>query len=124
MALKKGNIVQAKTATVARTDTTNKLLFELPPGAQIITVEAYGATASDSATSATVTLQEQEYGEASAATFAAVNAKTAGFQTVDGASLSGAVYSRFSRHVKIFGAYAEVGAATTGGPWNVVVKYM
>jgi hypothetical protein len=124
MALKKGNILQSKTATVARTDTTNKLLFELPPGAQIVGVDVYGATASDSATSATLTIQEQEYGEASAATFAAANAKTAGFQSVAGASLSGAVFSRFSRHVKVYASYAEVGAATTGGPWNVLVKYM
>jgi hypothetical protein len=119
MGIKIGNIIQAKMATIARSDTANKFLFMLPPNAQIIRVSCTG-TASDSATSASVVLAAQD-AAGNSTTVATYDAKTAngGFGVLDAGA-----NTRLGYPAKIYGSYGEVGAASTGGDWTVVAEYM
>ena len=123
MAIKSGNILQCKVGTLARTDTANKALFALPANAMVIGVRAFGPN-SDSATSATLTLQAVPTAGGTAATFATVDAKATAASKNDPASMAGIAYDRQSTPVYVFGAYSEVGAAATGGAWTVVVEYL
>ena len=123
MALKQGNIVQAKAASAAYTDTTAKLLFELPSNTMIMGAEITG-TASNAATTGVLTLYSQEVGSStSAAAFAVFDAKTATGVT-DLATLSGIAFSRTSKPVRITAIYTETGTAATAGAWTVIVKFM
>lgn len=123
MAIKIGNIIQAKAATVARTDTTDKAVFTLPANAMVIGIEAFGVN-SDSATSATLTFKSRPTdGSTAAASFGTINAKA----TANGATqatLTGIAYARQSTPQYITAVYSEVGAATTGGSWTFIVKYL
>lgn len=123
MGIKVGNVIQAKVGTVARTDTSAKVLFVLPADAMIVGVRMFG-TASDAGTSATVTLKNKPFDTGTAATFATADAKTT-TGTVAAGSLSGIAYSRIGIAQHITAEYAEVGdASTAGGSWTVVVEYL
>lgn len=124
MGIKAGNVVQTKIGTVARTDTSAKYVFVLPPNSMIIGVQVLG-TASDAGTSATLTFKNTPInGSAAAATFATTDAKTA-TGTVANGSLSGISFTRTDVGQKITAEYAEVGtASTTGGSWTFVVKFV
>ena len=123
MGIKNGNVVQCKVGTVARTDTAAKQVFVLPANSMVIGVRAFGAN-SDSATSATLTLKSRPAdGSTAAATFATINAKS----TVNGATaatLVGIAFDRVGQPQHVTFEYGEVGAATTGGAWTVVVEYL
>jgi len=124
MALKVGNVQQAKAGTVARTDTAAKTVFTVPAGAMIYRVLAQGAAA-DSATSSTVTFQARPISSATAATFGTCDVKTAGIETAGrNATLSGIALNRLSEPYVITAAYSETGAASTGGPWTFLVEYL
>lgn len=112
--------VSSKFATVARTDTAAKNLFTLPPNAQVVDVSIYVGTASNAATTATVSV-----GKTGTNTFY-VNA-----QDVKGASgkqrpsaLTNAFVSVGASAIQVVGIYAETGTASTlGGPFTVQVDY-
>lgn len=114
-------VVRVKHNTVARTDTTAKDLFTLPAGAVPLAVRVIGATGSDAGTTATLSI-----GKTGTATHF-VNAmdvkSTAGVgQIAPTAANLGA--SVGASAITVIGTYAETGgAATTGGPWRVVIEY-
>jgi hypothetical protein len=124
MSIKVGNVVQAKVGTVARTNTSAKPLFILPPNAMVVSVRALGAN-SNAGTSATITLKSRPVdGSSAAATFATVDA----LDTVNGAhaaTLTGITFDRQSDPVHITAEYAEAGiASSAGGPWSLIVEYL
>lgn len=124
MPIKVGNVVQIKSGTIARTNTTDTAIFTLPANAQIIGMRAHGAN-SDAGTSATLTFKSRPVdGSSAAASFGTINAKS----TVTGAvqaTLIGAAYNRQSTPVQITCAYSESGTASTvGGAWTVSVEYI
>lgn len=122
MGIKIGNVLQIKAGTVARTDTTSKAVFTLPANAMVIGVRAFGVN-SDSATSATLTLESRPISSSTVTTFATVNAKaTAAGATA--ATLAGIAFARQAEPVQVTVKYSEVGAASTGGSWTVAVEYL
>lgn len=123
MALKLGNVVQGKVGTVARTDTANKFLFTLPAGVMISDGRAFGVN-SDSATSATLTIQVRPVdGSAAAATVMTFDAKATAANARQ-ATATGVFMTRLSQPYHVYAAYSENGAASTGGDWTVIVKFM
>jgi hypothetical protein len=123
MALKPGNVIQAKAASAAYTDTTAKTLFTLPANAMIMEATINGTT-SNAATTGVLTLYSQEIGSSTAAAaFAVINAKTATGVTGFGV-LSGISFARTSKPVRITAVYTETGTAASAGAWTVIVKFM
>lgn len=123
MALKIGNIIQAKAASAAYTNTTAKLLFELPANAMIMEAQINGTT-SNATTTGVLTLYSQEIGSSTAAAvFAVFDAKTA-TNVTDFATLSGIAFNKTSKAVRITAIYTETGTAATAGAWTVIVKFM
>jgi hypothetical protein len=104
--------------TVARTDTTAKNLFLLPAGAIPLDVILTGRTASNAATTATVSV-----GVTGTATFYVNAADVKGNNgkiSTAGALGLGAVPAT----LQVIGTYAETGtASSTGGPWTVTMLY-
>ena len=121
MGIKIGNVVQVKLGTIARTDTTNKLLFNLPSSAQVIRITSNGV-ASDAGTSASVGIYGIPQGESSAVLLGTLDVKTGVFAN---ATLGVGANIRLDKANAIYGSYAEVGtAASTGGDWIVAVEYI
>jgi hypothetical protein len=120
--LKAGNIIQAKTGTVARTNTTSKFLFTLPANAMVIGIRTFGA-APDNAQ--TLTLESRVGDSTSVATFATVAVGTTAVYNND-ATLSGIAYDRQSTPVYVTGKWAEAttNTSTSGGPFSVAVEYL
>ena len=121
MALKPGNVVQSKTGTIARTNTSNTILFTLPANAMIIRTTAIGPV-SDAGTTAVVGVYNIPMGSTSAATVSLAdvkaNAQAAGV-------VQGIALNRQAVPQQIYGIYSESGgAASTGGPWSVIVEYL
>ena len=109
-----------KVATVARTNTTAKNLFTLPANAIPISVSIYSGTASDAATTATVSV-----GKTGTNTYF-VNAQdvkgVSGQIPCAAAANLGASVGTSS--IQVVGIYAETGtASTTGGPFTVIMSY-
>lgn len=124
MAIKKGNIVQSKLGSVARTDTTKKVFCTVPANSQIIRITAVGA-ASNSATSATLTIENTPLNTGTTATLGTIDVKTAGIETVGRqATLAGVGQTRVGSPQYISAKYSEVGAATLGGAWTLIVEYI
>ena len=124
MGIKVGNVLQVKVGTVARTDTSAKQIFTLPPNVMITGISAFGVN-SDAATSATLTFKSRPIdGSSAAASFGTINAKaTAAKGTA--ATLTGIAFARQSSHQVITVEYAEAGTASTvGGDWTVLVEYL
>lgn len=118
-----GRNIQYKNATVARTDTTAKLLFVLPKYAQIIDVELLTATASNAVTTATVSV-----GTTSANSNELVlnqDVKTAaGYIDPTTSVVAAGYFANATTDIPIYAKYAETGgASSTGGPWQVIVSY-
>jgi len=123
MGLKPGNVIQAKAASAAYTDTTAKTLFILPPQAMVTECFLNG-TASDAGTTGVVTLYSQpQDGSSSATAFAVFDAKTATGVT-DLATLSGIANNRQSQAQIITAIYTETGAAASAGSWTIRVEFM
>jgi hypothetical protein len=126
MAIKNGNVVQAKTGTAAYTDTTAKITFTLPASAMIIGVRVFG-TASNAGTTGVLTLKNIPLSTGTPATFAVIDVKTA-LSAVTGlfavTSLSGIAYSRAGEPQQISATYSETGGAGSAGSFTFVVEYL
>ena len=124
MALKSGNIIQAKTGSVARSNTSSKFLFTLPAQAMVIGIRAVGATPD---ATQTLTLESRLGKSTSVSTFATVAvATTANVTYTQAANLTGISYARQSEPVYVTGKWAEAttNTSTAGGPYSVVVEYL
>lgn len=117
-----GNSFQkALVGTIARTDTA-KTLGQLPAGAAIIGVTINGTTASDAATTATITVGFS--GGSGHEILNGYDVKTAG-TGVGQNTPNGAAFPAVTATKTVTGIYAETGtASTTGGPWTVVIEYV
>lgn len=125
MAIKSGNIVQAKVGSAAYTQTTAKFLFTLPANAMIIRVTGFGVVSS-SGTSGTYTLKSQPVdGSSAAATFATIDAYDT---TLDAegyrAPLSGIAFARQAVPQYITIIYANGTGSAAEGSVNAVVEYL
>lgn len=116
--------VVVKAFKVARTDTTATLKAVLPADASIVSVVLYGSTASDSATSASVTLTVAN--NSGTISTGAYDVKTSGAVTgfVQMSGLPNIQPLPLLGDLRISATYAEVGASTTGGDWYVAVTYV
>ena len=116
--------VVCKEFQVSRSDTAATLKVMLPADASIIRLTKYGSTDTDSATSSTVTFTvANQSGTISTGTF---DAKAAGTTTdlVQMSNLPNLEPRPLTGDITINAQYTEVGAATTGGPWNVLVEFV
>ena len=124
MAIKKGNVTQAKLGTVARTNTTKKVFCTVPANSQIIRITAVGPAA-NSATSSTLTIENTPLNTGTTATLGTIDVKTAGIETVGRqATLSGIGQTRVGSPQYISAKYSESGAASAGGDWTLIVEYI
>jgi hypothetical protein len=125
MAIKVGNIVQAKVGTAAYTDTSAKALFTLPANAMVINVYALGVKAS-SGTSGTYSLKSRPVnGSSAAATFATIDAYATNLDTIpQDASLAGIAYSRQSEPQYVTVTYADGTGSAAEGSVTIVVEYL
>lgn len=115
--------ILAKHGTIARTDTTAKNLFTIPAGAVVTGTRLFAGTASNAATTATVSIGKtgttNRYLNAadvktSAGLVSGTAAQNTNLYTVESATAE----------TQIVGIYAETGtASTTGGPWTVELSY-
>ena len=118
--------VVTKVFSVTRSDTTSTLKCVLPADASIIEIVKLGNTASDAATTATVTLvMANNSGTMNTAT--ALDVKGAGTTSamVQMPGLPNLQPMPLNGDIRISATYAETGtASTTGGPWYVSVSYV
>lgn len=123
MALKPGNVIQAKTGTIARTNTTAKQLFTLPPNAVIIGIRAFGPVSENAST---ITLATQPINSTTLTTFATIDGTACAAGENDAATMAGAAFSRQAQHTYVTGKWAEAttNTSTAGGPYSVVVEYL
>lgn len=114
--------IDSKVCQVVRTDTTRFDAFGLPSGAVIAGVYVMGATASDAATTGTITVG---VGASGTEVLNAFSVKTNGAGYFAAGSTAGSYVGTQLTADTIFKAvYAETGtASTTGGPWLVKVEY-
>lgn len=118
--------VEVKVFTVSRSDTASTLKCVLPADASIIEVSKFGATASDAATTATVTLTVAN-NSGTISTGTALDVKGAGLTTshVQMTNLPNIEPLPLNGDLRINAVYAETGtASTTGGPWPIKVLYV
>lgn len=116
-----GRSVQVKISSLARTDTTAKLLCVLPKYAEITGIKLQFDTASDAGTTAVVKLGTTSANANEIVT--SQNVKVAG--VVWPSINTGQIYTVLTADTPIYGIYAETGgASTTGGPFNVEVSYI
>lgn len=117
--------VVVKAFKVARTETTAVKKLVLPADASILEVIVNGSTASDAASSATVTITAADNtGTISSGSYnVKTNGAVTGFVTMSG--LPNLQPSPLTGDIAISAVYAETGtASTTGGDWYVTVKYI
>ena len=123
--IKKGNVIQAKTGTVARTDTSAKSLFTLPGQAMPTGILVFGA-ASNAATTAIITFTSTAAGTSTAVTLGTADVKAAGVATSGSlASLAGIAMLKSAAAQTIKATYSETGGASSaGGPYTAVLSYL
>lgn len=117
--------VVTKVFKVARTETAAVLKAVLPADASIIGTKVYAGTASDAGTTATVTLTVAN--NSGTIGTGAYDVKTNGATTgeVSVTGLPNVQPVPLTGDIRITAVYAETGtAATTGGPWNVLITYV
>lgn len=113
--------IQKKIVQVVRTDTARFDAFVLPKGAVISGVFIAGATASDAATTATITVG---VGAGGAELLNAYSVKTNVGFGVPASTAGSYVGTQLAADTLFKAVYAESGtASTTGGPWLVEVEY-
>jgi hypothetical protein len=114
-------ILQVARNTVARTDTTDKVLFTLPANAVVVAIFVNSPAASDAGTTAILDIGKVGTLEHFIANFDIKTAATgAGSNLIDAITLG----SVGSTAIQVTGKYAETGgASTTGGPWSVVFLF-
>lgn len=121
MGIKVGNIIQAKAATVAYTDSTAKTFFTLPANAMVVRVTAFANTAAAGGTSGSLTIKSQPVdGTSSAAAFATISDVYSSLAP----TLAGIAYNRQSTPVYVTAVYADGVGTANAGNWTVVVEYM
>jgi hypothetical protein len=115
-------VLQVKTAiSVARTDTTARALMALPKGAIVLGISLQADTASDAATTATVSV-----GTTTTATewVNSQDVKSAA-GVITPTLASGVLNTVLTADTILYGKYAETGTASTvGGPWYLKVEYV
>ena len=112
-----------KTAQIARTDTARFDAFALPKNAVVAGVYVLGTTASDAATTATISVGVGGSGTEILNAFDVKGATGAGYNT-GGAKAGSAMATQLTADTVYTAVYAESGtASTTGGPWLVKVEY-
>ena len=110
--------------SIARTDTTAKILFTIPAGS--IPLRIYYAATAPSNAGTTATISVGINGGSATAFLAATDVKTAG--TGGGsqnptASASTQYGTALASDTTVNGTYAETGtASSSGGPWVVVIE--
>lgn len=115
----------ACTNTVARTDTANKVICQIPANAALTDVTLYYTTASNAGTTATLSCGKTpatptEYINAANVLAAAGLIRAGSGATMPSANL-GAVGAS---DVPVFCKYAETGtASSTGGPFTVIIQF-
>lgn len=113
--------IYTKTAQVLRTDTARFDAFALPKGAVISGVYVIGTTASDAATTATITVGTGASGTELINGYSVKSNN--GFNPV-GSAAGSYVGTQLTADTVFKAVYAETGtASTTGGPWLVKVEY-
>jgi hypothetical protein len=120
-----GREIQVKHIQVSRTDTASSVKAILPADASIVYVVRQGSTASDAATTATVTLTAANNSGtvSSKADDVKGSGATTGFVTMS--SLPNLTPTPLVGDITISAVYAETGtASTTGGPWNYLIAYV
>lgn len=126
MAIKVGNVVQAKVGTATYLNTAAKVVFTLPTNAMIIGVRVFG-TASDATTTGVLTLSNIPFSTGTPAAFAVVDVKTA-LSAVTGlfavTSLSGIAFTKVGESQQITATYSETGTAAAAGSFTFVVEYL
>ena len=113
-----------KTIQIARTDTTAFDAFVLPKSAVLVGAYVIGQTASDAATTATISVGSNP--GTSNEVIAAFDVKGTTGQGYDTAGVKGGtgLGVQATADTLIKAVYAETGtASTTGGPWLVKVEY-
>ena len=121
MAIKVGNVVQAKAATVDFSDSTAKACFTLPSNAMVIRVTAFANTAASGGTSGSLTIKSRPIdGSTAAAAFATISDVYTSLAT----TLAGIAYNRQSTPVYVTAVYADTSGTATAGNWTFVVEYM
>jgi hypothetical protein len=125
MAIKLGNVVQAKVGTVAYNDSTAKTLFTLPANAMVIRIRAIGTIASGG-TSGTYTVRSRPVsGSSAAATLGVVDAYATSIATIpQDASLAGIANARVSEPQYITVTYVDGVGVATAGNVTLVVEYL
>lgn len=110
---------------VSRTDTVTSVKSMAPADASILRVTLFGSTASDAATTATVTVTiANNSGTVSTGTY---NVKANGATTGDlnMTNLPNLEPLPLTGDLTVNAVYAETGgASTTGGPWRMLVTYV
>ena len=117
--------VVVKAFKIARTETAAVKKLVLPADSSILEVIVNGSTASDAATTATVTITAAD--NTGTISSGAYNVKGSGAVTgfVTMSSLPNLQPSPLTGDLVISAVYAETGtASTTGGDWYVTVKYV
>lgn len=116
-----GDVLQVKTATIARTDTTAKDLFTLPANAIVHALLIYGNTASDAGTTATIDVGKTGTLNHFLDDFDVTATQGAELTLPATAENLGTVGTS---EIQVTGLYAESGTvSTTGGPWSVTLLY-
>ena len=116
--------VQVKVFQVARTETSSVTKLILPGDATLLKVDRAAATASDAATTATVTVTVANNG-GTVSTFTDNVKSTATTTTFMPSTMPNAQPIPVTSDLTVSAVYAETGtASTTGGPWVYVVYYV
>jgi hypothetical protein len=117
--------VQVKAFTVARTETASVLKASLPADASILHIVREAGTASDAATTATVTITVANNGGTVSSKADDVKGSGASTGFVGMTNLPNLQPMPLNGDLTITAVYAETGtASTTGGPWNYIVTYV
>jgi len=125
MAIKIGNVVQAKAGTVSFANATAKALFTLPANAMVIRITALGVIASGG-TSGTYTVRSQPTnGASAAAALGVIDAYEATIATIPAqASLAGIAMTRVSESQYITVTYVDGVGTASAGNVTLVVEYL
>jgi len=128
MAIKLGNVIQAKTGTIAFNSpgtTVAKTVFTLPANAMVVGVRVFG-TASDDTGTATLTFKNVPFDTGTPATFAVTDVKTAISAVTGyfGNVLSGISFARQAVAQQITVTYTGQNANAAAGSWTFIVEYM
>ena len=111
-----------KTVQIKRTDTTAFDAFVLPKNAVIAGAYVMGTTASDAASTATISVGTNPGTTNECIAAFSVKTNGAGYYAV-GAQGGSSMGSQLTADTLMKAKYAETGASTTGGPWLVKVEY-